>query len=128
MLTAYYLLTPLFVLLDVAVHLPVRVAGLEEPTHRAAYYAVIFGLGLLCRWQPAVAPWVGMLESAGNLFLLVLSVLLPIWTLPEAVWSGGELTVGLDGPGMVNVVLSGGVLILAFHRHRHAVRRPGGEG
>jgi hypothetical protein len=120
-LVGYYLLTPVFALADVLAGISVRVAGLGAGGPRAVYYAVAFALGLFCRWKPTATPWVGMLESSGNLLLLLLSILLPIWTLPEVVLAGGEATAGLDTSGMVNALLAGAALVVSFHRHRLAV-------
>ena len=43
----YYLATPLFAFLDLGLGLPVRVAGLGDPVHRAIYYAGLVGLAAL---------------------------------------------------------------------------------
>ncbi len=123
LLTAYYLATPVFVVLDVVAGAPIRVSALHSPAHRFVYYGVVFLLGMLCRTRPRVAPWVGMLESSTNLFLLLLGILLPIWSLPDAVAAGGSLQAGLDGMSAANALLVGGMLVLAFHRNRLAVAK-----
>ena len=127
MLVGYYLLTPVFALADLVAGISIRVAGLSATAPRGAYYLAVFVLGLLCRLRPSIAPWVGMLESSGNLLLLLLSILLPIWTLPETVLSGGDAPAGLHPAGVVNALLVGGMLILSFHRHRLSIlsRRAG---
>ncbi len=57
------------------------------------------------------------LAFAANLLLLMLSILLPIWNIPEAIMSGA-----LEGPfdqmSLVNVVLSGSVLLYGYYRHQ----------
>ena len=80
--TGYLLATPLFALLDFGLGVPLRVAGLDDPTHRGMYYAAVFGLGLVARTYPTTGPWIGIFESAGNILLLILAVMLPIWDLP----------------------------------------------
>ena len=90
-ITGYYLATPLFAVMDLGLGLPVRVAGILPEPGRLAYYAAAFALGLACRARPSATPWVGMLESAANLTLLLLSILIPIWSLPDAVLSGAPL-------------------------------------
>ena len=118
LLTSYYLATPLFALLDLAVGASVRVSALQSSGHRLAYYGALFLLGLLCRFRPRAAPLVGMLESSLNLFLLLLGILLPIWSLPDVVAAGGSLQAGLDGLSAANALLVGGALVLSFHRNR----------
>jgi len=123
LLTAYYLATPVFVVLDVVAGAPIRISALHSPAHRFAYYGVVFLLGMLCRARPRLAPWVGMLESSSNLFLLLLGILLPIWSLPDAVAAGGSLQAGHDGTSAANALLVGAMLVLAFHRNRLAAAK-----
>lgn len=113
-LTGYYLATPLFLVPDLLLGAPVRVASLDSPLLRAGYYAAAFLAGLLVRARPHLEPWVGMAESALNLTLLVLAVMIPILTLPGRGVDGAGA--GLMGPEqLVNVALSGTVLVAAFH-------------
>ena len=124
--TGYYLATPVFAVLDLGLGLPIRVAGSLPESGRLAYYAGAFALGLLCRAHPLATPWVGMLESASNLTLLLLSILVPIWSLPDAVMSGAPLQAGLTPAAAANALLSGVALVASFHRHEAAAMgRPG---
>lgn len=119
MIGLYYLLTPVFVVLDLA-GVVVRVP-LERPAARAVYYLVLIGLGLLCRAKPKVAPWVGMGESAVNLALLMAAVLLPVWGIGEVLAAGGEpISSGELMARTVNLALAGGVLVWSFHRSQRA--------
>lgn len=126
-LTGYFLATPLFLVPDLLLGAPVRVAALGSPGLRVAYCAAAFLLGLLVRTRPRLEPWVGMAESALNLTLLVLSVMVPVLTLPGRLLEG---TPGADllGPAeLTNAALSGTVLVAAFHGHRAEIaRRLGG--
>jgi len=117
----YYLATPLFAVADLGFGLPVRVATVLSPGSRVAWYAVVFALGLLCRARPSATPWVGILESSANLLVLLLSILLPIWSFPLDPMSGATGSVGLTSTGAANALLSGGALILSFHRSQDAV-------
>ena len=111
-LTLYYLATPLFALLDLAFGLPVRAVGLESAGQRGLYYAAVFALGWVMRGRPRLAPWLAMLESAGNLALLMIAVLLPIWSLGETL----DASVASELPARVaNLALSGSVLGYSFH-------------
>jgi len=116
LVTSYYLATPVFAVLDLGFGVPVRVWGLRDPGHRAIYYAIVVLAGLLCWSRPKVSPWVGMLESVVNLFLLMLAVLLPIWSLPDALLAGDPLPHPLGALALVNVALSGSVLVASFRR------------
>jgi hypothetical protein len=119
-IAGYYLATPLFAVADLGFGLPVRVAGILPAPGRLAYYVAAFALGLACRARPLATPWVGMLESAANLTLLLLSILIPVWSLPDAVLSGAPLQAGLTPASAANALLSGGALVASFHRNEAA--------
>lgn len=119
-LTGYYLATPLFALADAALSFSVRAAAIQSAPLRFAYYALLLGLGLLGRARPRMASWIGMLESAFSLTLLLLAVLLPIWGAePDALPSPESIT-----ERTINLALSGTVLVVAFYQHQaRAMRR-----
>lgn len=110
----YYLATPVFAALDLALGASIRAAGISHAAGRAAYYVFALGCGLLLRWKPRWAPLIGIGESSVNLFLVLLSVLGPIFLLPGRIAEGAtpEFSFGLGRA--VNVLLSGGVLIWSF--------------
>ena len=118
LVAAYYLVTPAFAVADLVFHAPIRVAGLTDPAHRLAYYAVVFALGLFCRARPEATPFVGIGESTVNLLLLFVAILLPIWSLPDQILSGGPVEGGLSGIKIANALLSGTALVVSFHRHQ----------
>lgn len=122
-LAGYYLATPAFAVADVVFGAPIRVAGLSVPGHRMAYYAAAFALGIVCRLRPRSTPFIGMAESSTNLLLLLLGILMPIWSLPDAALAGAPLDVGLSGTELVNALLSGTALISSFHRSQSAAAR-----
>ena len=118
-LAAYYLATPLFAALDLVAGLPVRAVGLESPTLRLGYYALVFALGFVMRARPPLAPALAMVESAGNLTLLMAAVLIPIWSLPETL--DGDVVADL--PARVgNLALSGSVLVYSFYKGQAQLR------
>ena len=61
-----------------------------------------------------------MAESSVNLLFLFLSILLPIWNMPDAVLSGSSVEGPLDMTGLSNAVLSGSVLLYGFYRRQAA--------
>ncbi len=123
LIVAYYLATPAFAVADLVFGVPVRLAGVADATHRLAYYVVVFALGVLCRLRPGATPFVGMAESTANLLILLLSILLPIWSLPDAVLAGAPLGAGLMGMALGNALLSGTALVVSFHRSQAAAAR-----
>ena len=118
-LAGYYLATPAFAVADLGFGAPVRLAQVVPPGGRLAYYAAVFALGFLCVARPRAAPWIGMLESSANLLILLLGILLPIWSLSDAVLSGTPFVAGgLTPTGAVNALVSGGALTLSFRRNQ----------
>jgi hypothetical protein len=115
-LIAYYLATPLFLIPDLGFDAPIRVAGLAGTEWRFAYYAFGLGCGFVCRWKPRWTPAVTIGESSVNLFLLILSVLLPIWVLPDQIAAGGAPEFVFGPVQMANVLLTGTVLLVGFYR------------
>ena len=134
-LPGYFLLaTPVFAGLDLAGVGALRVAALPDFSGRAIYYLALVVLGVIMLRSPRAAPWIGMGESAVNVFLLMLSVLLPIWTLQETFGAPGA-EAGAGGPvgteelgiltpaRLLNVALSGGVFIWSFYVNKHRAMR-----
>ncbi len=121
LIQAYYLGTPIFWVLDVALHAPIRAAALPDPGWRLVYYAFAMGCGLLARWRPHLTPFIGLAESSVNLLLLVLSVLLPIFTLPALVAEGADVSVPFGPAQLFNVVLSGSMLVISFYRNQERI-------
>jgi hypothetical protein len=117
---AYLLSTPVFVVADLLFDMPFRVAALADSNLRFFYYGGVMLCGVLTYARPATAPWVGMGESATNLLLLMLSILLPIWNMPDAIMSGAPLEGPFDQMSLVNVVLSGSVLLYGYYRSQAA--------
>ena len=70
----YYAATILFLALDVAAGLNVRVAFLDgQPAWRAAYYAFCFACLAVTYWRPALSELVGATESLVALSALIVS-------------------------------------------------------
>jgi hypothetical protein len=119
---AYYLATPLFLLVDLLWHAPLRVAFIQSGSTRLAYYAFCFVCGLVMWRKPLVAPLLGILESAVNFLLVLLSILLPLWSAVDAIEAGA----GLPEFGLAritNVMLAGGMLAAGFHARQAELMR-----
>ena len=107
LLWAYYLATPLFVVLDFGFAMPIRAVGIESPGFRLAYYSGTFLVGWVMAARPPLAPWLAMGESAANLTLLMASVLVPVWSLQETLDAGA---IAYLPERVVNLAVSGSVL------------------
>lgn len=117
LLRIYYLATPVFFLIDLVFHAPVRAAFLSAPEQRWAYYAFCLACGVTARARPTLTGPIAFSESCVNLLLLALSVLLPIWSLVDTI----ETTAGPPpfGPArFANFMLSAAILLLAFYRNQ----------
>jgi hypothetical protein len=115
---AYYALTPVFAVVDLAFGLSIRAAGITDTAWRLAYYVFVLGCWLLMRRRPAWTPAIGIAESSVNLFLLILGILGPIFALPAAVAEGADVYLPFGMTTLANLILSGTVIILSFHRHQ----------
>lgn len=107
----FYLATPAFVVLDLVVGIPARVAGIPHEGWRLAYYALLIACWAVCRARPEVGPFVGLVESSVNLLLLLLSVLLPIWSFGDKVLLYGTSEFGLTAATWWNFAVSAPILI-----------------
>lgn len=123
LMQAYYLATPLFFVADLAFSLPIRVAALADPGLRYLYYAFALGCGVAARARPRAAPYLGLAESSLNILLLILAIMLPILQLPDRVFAGEPMVAPLSGLTLANFILSGTVLVAAFHVHQADILR-----
>lgn len=127
-LAVYYLATPLFAVADAMGVAPFRVAALEGSELRWLYYFGALLCGLACRRWPRSAPWIGMGESSLNLLLLLVSFLVPIWSLPEVAASGAEIGAPVTGADLANLILAGGVLLWSFYGNQVRATRSRVDG
>lgn len=114
----YYWATPAFFLADALWGVSVRASFLPRWDLRVSYYGFCLACALLCHRRPAITPWIGMMESGVSLLLIALGVLLPIWGTADAILYGGDLPEIMSAGRLVNVMLSGSMLVIAFHRHQ----------
>ncbi len=123
LISLYYLATPAFAVLDLFVGVSIRAAGLESAGWRLAYYGFAFACWIAIRYRPGWTPVVGVGESSVNLFLLILSVLGPIFAAPIIVAEGGDPAITFGVGRMFNILLAGTVLIASFHGHQGELAR-----
>ena len=114
MIRFYYLATALFLLLDLALNINVRLAFLENhPGIRAAYYAVIFTCMALIIWRPSWTVVVSGIESLAALVALILTVWLRVLAIGDPTTAGGGFA---STEEMVNFVMTGTIAYLAYQR------------
>jgi len=78
----YYLATPLFLLLEFAFGLDVRVSSfISDPKWRLIYYLLCFVCMGIILWKPGLTVEVGILESSVNLVFLFVGAALA-WMFP----------------------------------------------
>lgn len=79
---AYYLATPFFLLLDLALGVNIRAAGLEQsPKVKYSYYALCILCGVATYFKPSLTSSVGLVESSVNILLLILGMMVPYYWL-----------------------------------------------
>jgi len=119
----YYVATPLFWLGGVIWGVNVRVAFLDDfPVGRNVYYLLCFVLGLVMVRVPSYASRLAFAESAANLALLILSVL--VWYLRMLDWAAGpSVTVRAVTPTeLASFVLTTVVAGVSYGLQRSATR------
>ncbi len=117
LLRGYYLLTPGFMLFDFALHWNVRLSSLQNfPEIRVFYYLACIGVGCLYwRGGATKAALAGLIECSVNVFLLVLSVMLPMWSLLDTVRVGQPAASPYTPHFIVNLMISSVFFLTAFY-------------
>jgi len=121
LLRAYYAATLLFVLLDYALGISVRVSFFDAlPVARMLYYLLCFVCLALIVWRPGWALLVGTVESLLALSLLIIAMGVRVMTISEQVLEGGAAPV--TAGEIVNFALVGGAAWLSWQRGSMALR------
>ena len=118
--SVYYYITPLFILLDYLGGINVRVAVLDSfPLYKSLYYGfcVLCGVGMYA--LPRCTPIVALFESTINILMIVLAVIVPYFQFIEeaddVLNADLHIAGAFDIPHIVNLILAGGIAIIAFH-------------
>ena len=115
LLVLYYAATVIFLVLDYAFDVNVRVAALDAyPGLRASYYLVIFGCLGLMLWRPAWTTAIGVVESLATLIALIMNMALRSMVVSEHMLESGTGFVTM--PEIVNFLISGFVAYFSWHR------------
>jgi len=121
----YYLLTPLFIVLDALFGLNVRVSGLASPELRYLYYGLCLLCALACYWQSRYSVLIAIAESSVNLLILLAGVMIPIVHLGDLAGDAAA-NAGISGYNVINFLLSGGILLSVFYSAQDELRNPPG--
>ena len=118
-LALFYLATPAFALLDLAGGLNLRLSFLAgHPALRVGYYLTCLGLGwLILRAGRRSSALVGLGETALNLMMLCLSVVVPLAELPMRVTAGAAIYNPFTPLFIANLVISAAVFLYAFYNN-----------
>ena len=122
----YYALTPLFVLLDLLFAANIRVVALEHlGWWKWIYYLFCLGVAAVDYYRPSMTRVLGLIESCLNIFLLVLSVALPVFLLPEKLLRGETVSLPFDGFFFLNFFLAGAIFVISFYGNLFALTTVG---
>ena len=115
LLVLYYAATLVFLVLDYAVGLNVRLAFLESaPVARAAYYGVCFLCLTLMLWRPAWTVVVGAFESLVTMVALIFAMAVKALVVTDAMIETGTGFVTMEE--IVNFLISGSAAYFAWIR------------
>ncbi|MGB7930857.1 MAG: hypothetical protein WCH04_01295 [Gammaproteobacteria bacterium] len=121
----YYLLTPLFIVLDALFGLNFRVSGLTSPELRYLYYGLCLLCALACYWRSRYSALVAIAENSVYLLILLAGVMLPIVRLGDLAGDTAA-SAGISGYNVINFLLSGGILLVVFYSAQEELRNPPG--
>jgi len=115
----YYLITPVFILLDYCGGINVRVAVLDDmPVYKNLYYGFCVLCGVVVYLLPQWSAVVALFESPVNLVITILGVILPyverIKQSDDILTTGWKPTLGLSTEYVTNLLLAAGIATFAF--------------
>jgi hypothetical protein len=112
----YYLSTPVFFLLHFGfdVNLRISIPGAAD-AWLYAYYALCFLASLVAFRNAVTGALFSLLESSVNILLLLLSVLMPIYTVGHT--SESFVTAAFGVPELLHFLIAGSILLISFYRN-----------
>ena len=119
LLKFYYILTPLFLVMERVWGINIRVPLiLSSAKLRYAYYGVCFACGLLCYFKEILTPIVTIVESTINIALLCSGFFLTALTMSMEIGEGqiNNVPEALSLKGVLGFVLALAVWAFAFKR------------
>jgi hypothetical protein len=114
MLSKYYLATPVFILVELFVGMNFRVSIPWDGDYLIyLYLAICFILGGFILKKPNFLNLFALFESSVNLFLLLLSVYLPVFAMANRPEEAGAFKFGMVE--VIHFAIVGAVLLYAFY-------------
>ncbi len=120
----YYVMTPVFIVLDYVLGLNIRTAALDAvPGHKSLYYSFCVLCGVVVLVRPRVSMVVATVESTIILYLTLVSLLMPYLVVTRSADLGGDwsLVGAFDLSTAINLVIVGIIAILAFRANVKAL-------
>ena len=112
----YYLVTPIFVGLDVIFDFNIRVTipfGNESIEY--LYYAICFSASFVLFRSERTASMFCLAECTINLAMLALSVVIPIANLGSSIENGGALSYQFGAAELTHFLVAGAILLFCFY-------------
>ncbi len=120
----YYVMTPVFILLDYAVGINIRIAALDAtPGRKALYYGFCVLCGVTVLLRPRVSMIVATVESSVILYLTLAGLLMPYLVVTRSADLTGDwpLVEAFDLKTAINLVIVGIIAVLAFRANVKAL-------
>lgn len=119
---AYLLATPVFWLADMLLGFEIRIAFLEDGLWKTAYYSVLSISAVTCYLYPAWTALIAFLESTANVFIHILSFIVPVFYLPAQTLNGTEGTLHFEIGNVLGFILVGAIMTMSFQGAVDAMR------
>lgn len=120
----FYFLTPLFVILDYFFGLNIRIAGLEHfGFYKYFYYLFCIICAVIIHKFKGYSLIVGFIESSINLLILFIGFLLPYYSYASLIEEGNVDEISFYNSSMIiNFMVSGFILIITFQYSLNRIR------
>ncbi len=114
---AYYWATPLFLLLDLWLGIEIRVSAfIDNPVYRMAYYTFCFFCLGFVHWKPSFSPYIGFLESLGNILILIFGMWMPLVAMTHQAANDQLIVNPITKQMIINFIISGGMGLNSFYQ------------
>ena len=116
LLRAYYIATPLFLIIELLCGISLRVPVFLTMPLRCFYYGCCFAFGAVCYLRPRATPAVAFIESTVNIGLIFVGFGA---AMIKAAYNVAETTTVpefLSIKGVINFVFVGAVWIISFYK------------
>jgi len=120
---AYLLATPVFWVLDLVFGLDIRIAFMEDTLWKSSHYSVLTASAIGCYLRPRWTAIIAFIESTTNVFIHILSFVIPVFSLPAQVLNGETTMTQFSTGNIIGFVMVGGIMALSFNSAIEAMRQ-----